>query len=67
MADYSIKKDTLKIDRFLIPCRIYESRGAELICLNGVQQSMAMWHSFVRRFRKKYRIILFDFPNQGRA
>ncbi|MFH0762263.1 MAG: alpha/beta hydrolase, partial [Candidatus Omnitrophota bacterium] len=47
--------------------RIYESRGAELICLNGVQQSMAMWHSFVRRFRKKYRIILFDFPNQGRA
>jgi len=26
---------------------------------------MAMWHSFVRRFSRSYRIILFDFPNQG--
>jgi pimeloyl-ACP methyl ester carboxylesterase len=28
---------------------------------------MAMWHSFVRRFSRSYRIILFDFPNQGRG
>lgn len=26
---------------------------------------MAMWHSFVRRFSRRYRIVLFDFPNQG--
>ena len=24
-----------------------------------------MWHSFVRRFSQSYRIVLFDFPNQG--
>jgi len=24
-----------------------------------------MWHSFVRRFSENYRIVLFDFPNQG--
>ena len=26
---------------------------------------MAMWHSFVRRFSQNYRIVLFDYPNQG--
>ena len=26
---------------------------------------MAMWHSFVCRFSQSYRIVLFDFPNQG--
>jgi pimeloyl-ACP methyl ester carboxylesterase len=26
---------------------------------------MAMWHTFVRRFSQRYRIVLFDFPNQG--
>jgi pimeloyl-ACP methyl ester carboxylesterase len=24
-----------------------------------------MWHSFVRRFSQSYRIVLFDYPNQG--
>lgn len=62
-----IKKEVLRTGRFLIPLRIYENQGPELVCLNGVQQSMAMWHSFIRRFRNKYRIVLFDFPNQGRG
>jgi pimeloyl-ACP methyl ester carboxylesterase len=35
------------------------------VFINGVQQSMAMWHSFVCRFSQSYRIVLFDFPNQG--
>jgi pimeloyl-ACP methyl ester carboxylesterase len=26
---------------------------------------MAMWHSFVRRFIHRYRIVLFDYPDQG--
>jgi pimeloyl-ACP methyl ester carboxylesterase len=26
---------------------------------------MAMWHSFVCRFSDRFRIVLFDFPNQG--
>ena len=60
-------KDILKVGRFLIPYRIYENKGPHLVCINGVQQSMAMWHTFVVRFSRDYRIILFDFPNQGRA
>ncbi|MCK9604610.1 MAG: alpha/beta hydrolase, partial [Candidatus Omnitrophica bacterium] len=38
-----------------------------IICLNGVQQSMAMWHSFVLRYAPHYRVVLFDFPNQGKG
>ena len=58
-------KDTINIGRFEIPYRVYENEGPDLICLNGVQQSMAMWYTFIRRFCDKYRITLFDFPNQG--
>lgn len=28
---------------------------------------MAMWHSLVSRFKNHYRIVLFDFPNQGKG
>jgi pimeloyl-ACP methyl ester carboxylesterase len=44
---------------------VYGAGSSSLVFLNGVQQSMAMWHSFVRRFSHNYRIVLFDFPNQG--
>jgi len=60
-------KDVIKTGRFEIPYRVYENSGPDLICLNGVQQSMAMWHTFIRRFSGKYRITLFDFPNQGKG
>jgi len=60
-------KGTLEIDRFLIPYRIYGDKGPHIICINGVQQSMGMWYTFVGRFSGDYRIILFDFPNQGKA
>jgi pimeloyl-ACP methyl ester carboxylesterase len=60
-------KDVLKTGRFLIPYRTYENKGPQLICVNGVQQSMAMWQTVVARFSLDYRIILFDFPNQGKA
>lgn len=60
-------KNMLEIGRFLIPCRVYENKGPHIICINGVQQSMAMWHSFVLRFGRDYRIVLFDFPNQGKG
>jgi len=58
-------KGKLNIHRFVIPYRVYGSGEHSLVFLNGVQQSMAMWHSFVRRFSQIYRIVLFDFPNQG--
>jgi pimeloyl-ACP methyl ester carboxylesterase len=58
-------KGTLHVQRFIIPYRIYGTGASSLVFINGVQQSMAMWHSFVRRFSRRYRIILFDYPNQG--
>lgn len=63
----SVKKGVLKNERFLIPYRIYENEAAQIVCVNGIQQSMAMWHTFVTRFSPKYRIILFDFPGHGKA
>jgi pimeloyl-ACP methyl ester carboxylesterase len=58
-------KGNLNVQRFIIPYRVYGAGASSLVFINGVQQSMAMWHSFVRRFNQSYRIILFDFPNQG--
>jgi len=63
----AIVKGRIELGRFMIPYRIYESEGPHIICLNGVQQSMAMWHSFVLRYAPHYRVVLFDFPNQGKG
>ena len=60
-------KGEVKMRRFVIPYRLYENEGDHIVCLNGIQQSMAMWHTFVSRFSRQYRIVLFDFPNQGKA
>ena len=62
-----ISKDRLKIGRFVIPYRVYGNGGPALVCLNGVQQSMAMWHSFIARFSRYYRIVVFDLPGQGQS
>jgi pimeloyl-ACP methyl ester carboxylesterase len=67
MKKASVAKNTLKVNRFSIPYRIYENSGPHIVCINGVQQSMAMWHAFISRFSKDYRIVLFDFPNQGKG
>jgi pimeloyl-ACP methyl ester carboxylesterase len=58
-------KGKLKVQRFVVPYRVYGEGECTLVFINGVQQSMAMWHSFVRRFSQSYRIVLFDYPNQG--
>jgi pimeloyl-ACP methyl ester carboxylesterase len=63
----AIVKGTIGFGRFIVPYRIYENDGPHIICLNGVQQSMAMWHTFVMRYAPHYRIVLFDFPNQGKG
>lgn len=63
----AIVKGTIEFGRFLIPYRIYESAGPHIVCLNGVQQSMAMWHTFIMRYAPHYRIVLFDFPNEGKG
>ena len=58
-------KDVVTTGRFEIPYRVYENDGPHLICLNGIQQSMAMWQGFIARFAPDYRIVLFNFPAQG--
>ena len=58
-------KGKLNVQRFVIPYRVYGSGEISLVFLNGIQQSMAMWYSFVCRFSHRFRIVLFDFPNQG--
>ena len=58
-------KDVITTGRFEIPYRLYENDGPHLICLNGIQQSMAMWQGFIARFAPSYRIVLFNFPGQG--
>lgn len=63
----AIIKGTIELARFVVPYRIYENEGPHIICLNGVQQSMAMWHTFVLRYAPHYRVVLFDFPNQGKG
>ena len=55
----------LRVQRFVVPYRVYGDGESTLVFINGIQQSMAMWHSFVRRFDQIYRIVLFDFPHQG--
>jgi len=38
-----------------------------MVCVNAAQQTMAAWRPFVSYFLKDYRLLLFDFPGQGRA
>jgi pimeloyl-ACP methyl ester carboxylesterase len=60
-------KTALNMDRFVIPYRVYGDGVHTLVFINGIQQSMAMWQSFVRRFCRDYRIVIFDFPYQGKG
>jgi len=61
------RKGVVQTGRFEIPYRVYGNDGPHLICLNGIQQSMAMWQGFVAHFAADYRIVLFNFPGQGKG
>ena len=61
------EKGRINVGRFSVPYRVYGNGGPNLVCINGVQQSMAMWHSFINRFSHHYHIVLFDFPGQGKG
>ncbi|MDH3442433.1 MAG: alpha/beta hydrolase [Deltaproteobacteria bacterium] len=62
-----IVKGEIEFDRFVIPYRMCGAGERTVVFVNGLQQSMAMWHSFVRRFSRNYRIMIFDFPNHGKG
>ena len=63
----SIVKGKIEFNRFVIPYRIYDNKGPNVICINGVQQSMSMWHSLITHYAPHYRMILFDYPDQGKG
>ena len=62
-----VTKGKIKIDRFLVPYRIYGEGRQFIACVNGIQQTMAAWRSVVSFFSEDYRLLLFDMPGQGRA
>ena len=63
----TIVKGKIEFGRFVIPYRIYDNKGPNVVCVNGVQQSMSMWHSLITRYAPHYRMVLFDFPDQGKG
>ena len=62
-----IEFERMKFDRFEIPYKIWGKTGPYIVCVNGAQQSMGVWRSFISFFGEQYRIVVFDFPGQGRA
>jgi pimeloyl-ACP methyl ester carboxylesterase len=57
----------ITVGRFLIPYRLFGQGSRFLVCVNGAQQTMAAWRPVVTYFSRDYRLLLFDFPGQGRA
>jgi pimeloyl-ACP methyl ester carboxylesterase len=63
-----LHKRTIVAGPFTIPIAEAGSGALVLVCVNGMQQTMAMWGSVLKRMTATgYRTVLFDFPNQGRA
>lgn len=60
-------KGVLETRRFTIPYRVYGKKEKTIIFINGAQQSMGMWRPIVPAFKEDFRVIIFDFPGQGRA
>jgi len=57
----------LAIGRFSIPYRAYGESGKVVVCVNGSQQTMSSWRSFVSAFVDEFTVVVFDFPAHGRA
>jgi len=64
-----LDKYTLTVGRFRIPVAVVGAGARCIVCVNGMQQTMATWRSFLHAFGRdpRYRVALFDFPTQGRA
>jgi pimeloyl-ACP methyl ester carboxylesterase len=64
-----LDRGEIAFDRFAIPFAAMGDGSQCLICVNAVQQTMGAWRPFLSRFGSdpRYRVVLFDFPNQGRA
>jgi len=63
----NITRGEITVGRFLIPYRLFGHGRRIMVCVNAAQQTMAAWRPVVNYFSKDYRLLLFDFPGQGRA
>ena len=63
----NVTRGEITVGRFLIPYRLFGEGKRFLVCVNGAQQTMAAWRPVVTYFSRDYRLLLFDFPGQGRA
>lgn len=63
----NITRGEITVGRFLIPYRLFGHGSRFLVCVNAAQQTMAAWRPVVNYFSRDYRLLLFDFPGQGRA
>lgn len=61
-------KGELLVGRFGIPTALAGESGPLIVVVNGAQQTMAASVSIVKHFAPRgFRVVLFDFPGQGRA
>lgn len=47
--------------------RAYGQASPTLICVDGAQQTMSSWCSFIGALIDPYRVVTLDFPRQGRS
>ncbi len=64
-----MERRELVVGRYRIPVAIFGGGDRCLVCVNAAQQTMGAWGTLAKRFANRggYRVVLFDFPNQGRA
>lgn len=62
--------NSVRVGRFDVHYRVYGAgmnTAPPIVCVNGLQQTMAAWKRFVSHFRRKCPVVVFDLPNQGRS
>jgi pimeloyl-ACP methyl ester carboxylesterase len=63
-----LRKRELQVGRFYVPTAQAGESGPLIVVVNGAQQTMGAWLSVVRHFAPRgFRVVVFDFPGQGRA
>ena len=61
------RKEELRVDRFIVPYRVYGDGDTAIVCVSGAQQTMAAWRPFVTRFARQHAVVVFDPPGLGRS
>ncbi|MGD9765775.1 MAG: alpha/beta fold hydrolase [Candidatus Binatia bacterium] len=62
-----IAKGEIRHGRFRVAYRAYGNAAQTMVCVSGVQQTMAVWRSLIAYFRGQYSIVIFDLPGVGRS